>query len=134
MKKKGYVVFAGRTPGVYATWSECQAQVNGFSGCSFCSCPSMEEAFKTWNDYQRTFNVQQQVVHHEIQPHPLLVEPNPLPVLAHNNELQDQQFPEIIHPVAQQGAIPLSTRGLALVIMISVSVGFLMALVLAHFV
>lgn len=34
-KTKYYVVWAGRRPGVYATWAECEAQVKGFSGAQF---------------------------------------------------------------------------------------------------
>jgi len=29
-KSKFYVVWEGKKPGVYATWAECQAQVNGY--------------------------------------------------------------------------------------------------------
>lgn len=34
-KNKTYVVWAGRKPGLYRTWAECAAQVNGFSGAKF---------------------------------------------------------------------------------------------------
>jgi ribonuclease HI len=34
-KTKFYVVWVGRQPGVYATWAECAAQVNGFSGAKY---------------------------------------------------------------------------------------------------
>ena len=30
--KKHYVVWAGRVPGVFQTWDDCKAQVDGFSG------------------------------------------------------------------------------------------------------
>lgn len=48
-KKKYYVVWEGRNPGVYDTWAECEAQVKGFAGAQFKSFPSLnlaEEAFK----------------------------------------------------------------------------------------
>lgn len=41
---KQYVVFVGRKPGIYATWDECRAQIEGVPGAKFCSCKSEEEA------------------------------------------------------------------------------------------
>lgn len=35
---------AGKTPGVYLTWEECKAQVEGFSGAIYKSFPTMAEA------------------------------------------------------------------------------------------
>jgi viroplasmin and RNaseH domain-containing protein len=37
---KVYVVFEGRTPGVYKTWIECKAQVSGYPGNIHKSFPS----------------------------------------------------------------------------------------------
>ena len=34
-KKKYYVVWRGVTPGVYETWAECRAQVEGFQGAQY---------------------------------------------------------------------------------------------------
>lgn len=42
--KKAYVVFKGRKPGIYDTWAECKAQVDGFSGPVFRGYASREEA------------------------------------------------------------------------------------------
>lgn len=44
MAKKFYAVKAGRMPGVYETWAECQKQIHGFSGASYKSFPTKEEA------------------------------------------------------------------------------------------
>jgi len=41
---KYYVVFAGRKPGVYDTWEECNKQVNGYSGAVFRSYRTKAEA------------------------------------------------------------------------------------------
>ncbi len=46
-KKKFYAVRRGRTPGVYATWAECQRQTTGFKGAEFKSFPSREAA-ESW--------------------------------------------------------------------------------------
>ncbi len=46
--KKAYVVFKGRKPGIYKTWAECKAQVDGFSGPVFRGYESMEEAEKAF--------------------------------------------------------------------------------------
>ena len=34
-KPKFYGVRVGRTPGIYGTWAECEAQVKGFAGAKF---------------------------------------------------------------------------------------------------
>ena len=41
---KYYAVKAGRTPGVYESWKECQQQTQGYSGADFKSFTSKEEA------------------------------------------------------------------------------------------
>lgn len=43
-KSKFYVVWAGRKPGVYRSWDECAAQVNGFPGAKYKSFESEKEA------------------------------------------------------------------------------------------
>ncbi len=43
-KKKYYVVWKGRKPGLYATWDECAAQVNGFTGAEYMAFESRAEA------------------------------------------------------------------------------------------
>lgn len=43
-KSKFYTVRKGHTPGVYASWAECQAQVNGFKGAEFKSFATKELA------------------------------------------------------------------------------------------
>ncbi len=46
--KKAYVVFKGRKPGIYKSWDECRAQVDGYSGPVFRGYESMEEAEKAY--------------------------------------------------------------------------------------
>ena len=43
-KKKFYVVWKGRKTGIFTTWSECEAQVKGFTGARFKSFPTEAEA------------------------------------------------------------------------------------------
>ena len=43
-KSKFYAVAAGRAPGIYSTWAECERQVKGFSGAKFKSFKTREEA------------------------------------------------------------------------------------------
>ncbi|KAF5392457.1 hypothetical protein D9757_002213 [Collybiopsis confluens] len=43
---KLYAVRAGRMPGIYSTWSECEAQVKSFPGAKYCGCNTKEEAQK----------------------------------------------------------------------------------------
>lgn len=42
--QKYYVVWQGRRPGVYDTWEDCLAQVNGFAGARYKSFKTREEA------------------------------------------------------------------------------------------
>jgi len=42
--RKFYVVWQGFSPGIYDTWEECQAQVEGFKGAKFKSFNNIEDA------------------------------------------------------------------------------------------
>lgn len=44
MAKKYYVVWAGRTPGIFSSWADCKSQVDGFSGAKYKSFTSLAEA------------------------------------------------------------------------------------------
>lgn len=44
MSKKHYAVKNGRKPGIYNTWDEAKAQVDGFSGAIYKSFKSLEDA------------------------------------------------------------------------------------------
>lgn len=44
MAKKFYAVKHGRTPGIYNSWADCKAQVDGFSGATYKSFPTKQEA------------------------------------------------------------------------------------------
>ena len=49
-KLKFYVVWRGYKPGIYSSWADCFAQINGFSGAShkaFDSVELAEEAFRS---------------------------------------------------------------------------------------
>ena len=43
-KKKVYAVKKGRTPGIYMTWDDCRAQVDGFQGAEYKSFADAGEA------------------------------------------------------------------------------------------
>ena len=44
--KKVYAVKKGKAPGLYYTWDECKAQVEGFSGAQYKGFTSEEEAYE----------------------------------------------------------------------------------------
>jgi len=44
MAKKFYVVWQGRTPGIYTDWNSCKKQVEKFAGARYKSYPSRQEA------------------------------------------------------------------------------------------
>ena len=43
-KKKYYVVWKGREPGIFTSWAECEAQVKGFTGAEYKAFDSPDEA------------------------------------------------------------------------------------------
>lgn len=43
-KKKYYAVKKGKTPGIYGTWEQCKAQVDGFPGALYKGFVTQEEA------------------------------------------------------------------------------------------
>jgi viroplasmin and RNaseH domain-containing protein len=45
-KTKFYTVWSGKTPGVYASWKECEEQVKGVEGAKYKSFDTREEAEK----------------------------------------------------------------------------------------
>ena len=47
-KRKYYVVWAGVTPGVYDTWTECKEQVDGFKGSKYKSFETKREADRVY--------------------------------------------------------------------------------------
>lgn len=44
MAKKYYAVRVGKTPGIYLTWDDCKAMVDGYPGAKYKSFPSIAEA------------------------------------------------------------------------------------------
>ncbi|MEB3102308.1 ribonuclease H [Ferviditalea candida] len=47
-KNKQYVVWVGRTPGIYSAWDQCRAQIEGFPGAKYKSYESRAEAEKAF--------------------------------------------------------------------------------------
>jgi ribonuclease HI len=47
-KSKVYVVWVGRKPGIYQTWDECKAQVDGFTSARYKSFASRTEAVQAY--------------------------------------------------------------------------------------
>lgn len=46
--RKYYVVWAGHSTGIFDTWEECKAQIEGFPGAKYRSFPSQEEAVQAY--------------------------------------------------------------------------------------
>lgn len=49
-KKNFYVVWNGVTPGVYSTWSEAKAQIDGYEGAIYKSFPNEKDAQNAFNE------------------------------------------------------------------------------------
>ncbi|EPE26994.1 P-loop containing nucleoside triphosphate hydrolase [Glarea lozoyensis ATCC 20868] len=52
--KAAYVVFIGRTRGVFTSWSECEAQIHGYPGNSQKGFESAAEARTAWKEFRRS--------------------------------------------------------------------------------
>jgi ribonuclease HI len=48
-KKKFYVVWKGKRPGIYETWEDCKAQISGVKGAEYKSFSNFPEAKKAFN-------------------------------------------------------------------------------------
>ena len=49
-KKKYYVVWSGKQPGVYSSWEECEKQVKGVDGARYKSFDTESDARQAFND------------------------------------------------------------------------------------
>ncbi len=48
-KTKFYVVWKGKRPGIYESWEDCKAQIEGFKGAQYKSFSTFQEAKKAFN-------------------------------------------------------------------------------------
>lgn len=48
-KRKFYVVWKGKRPGIYEAWADCKAQIEGFKGAQYKSFQNFAEAKKAFN-------------------------------------------------------------------------------------
>lgn len=48
-KQKFYVVWKGKKPGIYDTWKDCKAAINGFKGAQYKSFETFDMAKKAYN-------------------------------------------------------------------------------------
>ncbi len=49
-KQKFYVVWKGKTPGIYTNWDDCKAQVDGFTAAAYKAFPTQMEAELAFKD------------------------------------------------------------------------------------
>lgn len=49
MKKKFYVVWAGREPGIFSDWASCKASVEGYAGAQYMAFNTMDEAKRAFS-------------------------------------------------------------------------------------
>lgn len=69
-KRKFYVVWEGREPGVYDNWEDCQAQVEGFPGAKYKSFKSQAEAVEAFRgDGQEEENLLSMIALKNIEAH-----------------------------------------------------------------
>ena len=54
-KDKFYVVWKGKSPGIYHSWEECKAQIAGFKGAQYMSFPSLKQAKVAFDDNYKAY-------------------------------------------------------------------------------
>ncbi|MBR1940122.1 MAG: ribonuclease H family protein [Bacteroidaceae bacterium] len=59
-KQKFYVVWSGRTPGIYTSWADCEAQVKGAKGAVYKAFDTREEAEQAFASAPDKFIVKMQ--------------------------------------------------------------------------
>lgn len=52
-----FAVGRGRSPGIYSTWQETAAQVEGYEGAVYRECRSYPEAKEFQKDYVNSFSI-----------------------------------------------------------------------------
>jgi ribonuclease HI len=70
-KKKFYVVWKGRKPGIFSSWNVCKRQIDGFEGAQYKSFLSLDEAelafTKTFEDYKGKKSTPKKIAPSELQ-------------------------------------------------------------------
>ena len=74
--KKFYVVWEGRTPGIYDNWSDAKAQVDQFTGAKYKSFDSIMDAQKYFREGYKAY----------YQEHPII--PTEKPTFASSTDLK----------------------------------------------
>jgi len=76
-KAKFYVVWKGKRPGVYTTWDDCKAAINGYKGAQYKSFATFEIANKAYNSNYEEYKGSKNAAH-SLSPEQLLKigEPN----------------------------------------------------------
>lgn len=54
-KKKFYVVWKGKEPGIYTSWNACKKQIDGFQGAQYKAFASEDEAEKAFTETYDTY-------------------------------------------------------------------------------
>lgn len=69
-KKKFYVVWQGKHPGIFESWKDCKAQIEGYKGAQYKSFATFEEAKKAYNgnymDYKGKFKGKSELTPEEL--------------------------------------------------------------------
>ncbi len=77
-KNKFYVIWQGKTPGIYEGWDKCRKQVEGFTGAKYKGFPTLELAQSAMNDDPRKYLSKELNAPKKITcSNPLIGEPDP---------------------------------------------------------
>jgi ribonuclease HI len=75
VKKKVYVVWKGRTPGIYNTWEECKQHVEGFAEAKYMGFESHEKAMQAFTkSFEHFITKKTSQQHTDTTSHPIILE------------------------------------------------------------
>ncbi|MBR1774999.1 MAG: ribonuclease H family protein [Bacteroidales bacterium] len=96
--KKYYVVFSGRKKGIFTSWDDCKASIDGFSNARYKSFSTKQEAVEAFNNpYYNYFTIKKEKTKQEksVKPSIYTIERNKFLLQNNNNELLRNQLPVI---------------------------------------
>jgi ribonuclease HI len=97
MAKKLYVVWKGRKTGIFKSWDECAAQVNGFPGAEY-------KAFSTWSEAEKAF-------HHAYSEYVTGKAPHRLKQFDKTKQLSEDKLRRIGNPIAESYSVDAACSG-----------------------
>ena len=112
--KKIYAVKVGRTNGIFETWDECKASVNGYPGALYKSFTNMADAYAYLNLESKQMSLFD-------MPSDDSVDDSDFPVIKESVEDDDKPFSNSVKAVAYvDGSYNIATKHFHMVVLFSI--------------